>query len=167
MKHPVPDELEPSYVENARRPGGWERVEHLAALPGTHGFECTVYQLLYYRTLHLAAQVYVTCASEGVEFRPTALEHHPRVELINYQMKNVFAGEERRRQEKHIPADELLRQARALQSETLSLLLRADRATDLRTALLAVREARSTVELLAVTMRQLTADTAMYRGGSE
>ncbi len=57
-------------------------------------------------------------------------------------------------------ANELLAQARAL-------LLVADRATDLRTALVAVREARSTVELLAVTMRQLTADTAMYRGGSE
>ncbi len=56
-------------------------------------------------------------------------------------------------------ADELLAQARAL-------LLVADRATDLRTALLAVREARSTVELLAVTIRQLSADTALYRGRS-
>ncbi len=47
-------------------------------------------------------------------------------------------------------AGDLLAQARAL-------LLRADRATDLRTALSCVREARSTVELLAVTMRQLAA----------
>jgi hypothetical protein len=46
------------------------------------------------------------------------------------------------------------------------VLLRADRATDLRTALLAVREARSTVELLAVTIRQLSADTALNRGRS-
>ena len=47
------------------------------------------------------------------------------------------------------PADDLLALTRAL-------LLRADRATDLRTALLAVREARVHVELLSVIMRQLT-----------
>ncbi len=41
-------------------------------------------------------------------------------------------------------------------AKTLSLLLRADRSSDLRTALSCVREARSNVELLAVTMRQLT-----------
>jgi hypothetical protein len=51
-------------------------------------------------------------------------------------------------------ADDLLAQARAL-------LLRADRATDLRTALLAVREARVHVELLSVTMRQLTTPAAV------
>ena len=47
------------------------------------------------------------------------------------------------------PADDLLAQARVL-------LLRADRATDLRSALVAVREARVHVELLSVIMRQLT-----------
>ena len=57
-------------------------------------------------------------------------------------------------------AGDLLRQARALQSETLSLLLRADRASDLRTALSCVREARSTVEELAVTLRQIAAAAA-------
>ena len=72
----------------------------------------------------------------------------------------------RRHREKRIPADELLARARALQSKTLSLLLRADRASDLRTALVCVREARSNVELLAVTMRQLAADTVMYQGRS-
>ncbi len=46
-------------------------------------------------------------------------------------------------------ANELLRQARAV-------LLQADRAADLRGALVAVREARVHVELLSVTMRQLT-----------
>jgi hypothetical protein len=50
-------------------------------------------------------------------------------------------------------ADDLLGQAR-------SLLLRADRSSDLRTALLAVREARVHVELLSVTMRQLTTAAA-------
>jgi hypothetical protein len=50
-------------------------------------------------------------------------------------------------------ADDLLSQARAL-------LVVADRATDLRTALLAVREARVHVELLSVTMRQLTTPAA-------
>ena len=54
-------------------------------------------------------------------------------------------------------ADDLLAQARALQSETLSLLLRADRASDLRSALECVREARSTVEELAVALRQIAA----------
>jgi hypothetical protein len=54
-------------------------------------------------------------------------------------------------------ADDLLAQARALQSETLSLLLRADRASDLRTALAAVREARVHVELLSETLRQIAA----------
>jgi len=51
------------------------------------------------------------------------------------------------------PADDLLALTRAL-------LLRADRATDLRTALLAVREARVHVELLSVIMRQLTTPAA-------
>ena len=57
-------------------------------------------------------------------------------------------------------ADDLLAQARALQSETLSLLLRADRASDLRSALECVREARSNVELLSVTLRQIAAAAA-------
>jgi hypothetical protein len=52
--------------------------------------------------------------------------------------------------EKRVPAADLLAQARAL-------LLQADRATDLRTALLAVREARAHVEELSVTMRQVAA----------
>ncbi len=51
-------------------------------------------------------------------------------------------------------ADDLLAQARAV-------LLRADRATDLRTALLAVREARAHVELLSVTMRGITTPVAV------
>jgi hypothetical protein len=46
-------------------------------------------------------------------------------------------------------ADNLLGQVRALQSKTLSILLRAEGAGDLRTALSAVREARGNVELLA------------------
>ena len=46
-------------------------------------------------------------------------------------------------------ADDLLHQVRALQSKTLSILLRAEGAGDLRTALSAVREARGNVELLA------------------
>src|SRR5215213_908777 len=46
-------------------------------------------------------------------------------------------------------ADDLLRQVRALQSKTLNILLRAEGAGDLRTALSAVREARGNVKLLA------------------
>ncbi len=46
-------------------------------------------------------------------------------------------------------ADDLLKQVRALQAKTLNLLLKAESAGDLRTALQGVREARGNVELLA------------------
>ncbi len=46
-------------------------------------------------------------------------------------------------------ADELLRQVRGLQEKTLDLLLKAESAGDLRTALSGIREARSNIELLA------------------
>lgn len=51
--------------------------------------------------------------------------------------------------------DELLRQVRALQSKTLSTLLRAEREGDLRLVLMAVREARGNVELLAKLLGEL------------
>jgi len=91
MSHLDLEELSPSYVESARRSGGWERAEHRAVLPGKHGLECSVYQYLRYKTLHLRREVYVTFATEGVEFRPATNEHIPHGELIRYQMKNVFA----------------------------------------------------------------------------
>jgi hypothetical protein len=46
-------------------------------------------------------------------------------------------------------ADDLLRQLKALQGKTLSLLLKAEEAGELRTALSAIREARNNLELLA------------------
>jgi hypothetical protein len=46
-------------------------------------------------------------------------------------------------------ADDLLRQVKALQGKTLSLLLKAEAAGELRTALAAIREARGNLELLA------------------
>ena len=45
-------------------------------------------------------------------------------------------------------ADDLLAQVRALRSKAMSLLLAAERAGDIRTALAGVREARATLELL-------------------
>src|SRR5215212_10421254 len=45
-------------------------------------------------------------------------------------------------------ADDLLAQLRALRSKAMSLLLAAERAGDIRTALAGVREARATLELL-------------------
>jgi hypothetical protein len=68
-----------------------------------------------------------------------------------------------RRHKEHIPkllakaleaeeaaaADDLLKQVRALQTKTLNLLLKAEAAGDLRTALSGIREARGNVELLA------------------
>ena len=86
----LPDELEPSYLESARRSGGWELAEHRAVLPGKLGLECIFYQFLYYKTMHLSKEVYITLATEGVEFRPATNEHVPHDELIRYQMKNVF-----------------------------------------------------------------------------
>lgn len=52
-------------------------------------------------------------------------------------------------------ADSLLGQARFLQSEALGILDQAREAGDLRTALLAIRETRSTLELLARLMGEL------------
>ncbi len=74
--------------------GGFERAEHRAVLPGKHGLECIFYQYLYYKTLHLRREVYITFTTEGVEFRPAAFEHIPHAELIRYQVKNVFAESE-------------------------------------------------------------------------
>ena len=46
-------------------------------------------------------------------------------------------------------ADDLLEQVRALRSKSLQLMLAAEKAGDLRTALAGIREARACVELLA------------------
>ena len=50
--------------------------------------------------------------------------------------------------EQVVQADDLLRQLRGLHSKAVSLLLAAERAGDLRTALAGVREARGCLELL-------------------
>ena len=52
-------------------------------------------------------------------------------------------------------ADDLLRQAGALRSKAISLLMKAEAAGDLRTALAGVREARGCVELLAKLLGEL------------
>ena len=52
-------------------------------------------------------------------------------------------------------ADDLLAQVRKLQARALSILASAERAGDLRTALLAIREARSNLELLAKLLGEL------------
>lgn len=46
-------------------------------------------------------------------------------------------------------ADDLLSQVKALRTKAISLLLQAEKAGDIRTALAGVREARATLELLA------------------
>jgi hypothetical protein len=50
--------------------------------------------------------------------------------------------------EETVQADALLAQLRALRSKAMTLLLTAERAGDIRTALAGVREARATLELL-------------------
>jgi hypothetical protein len=54
-------------------------------------------------------------------------------------------------------ADDLLRQVKALQGKTLSLLLKAEEAGELRTALAGIREARGNLELLAKLAGELDA----------
>jgi hypothetical protein len=56
---------------------------------------------------------------------------------------------EAHRAEEYARADDLLRQVGELQSKTLNLLLKAEEAGELRTALSAIREARGNLELLA------------------
>jgi hypothetical protein len=106
--------------------------------------------------------------------RCTVCEHPEREEIdralvgdaSNRSVASLYDVSEaavRRHKAKHLPtklakahkveevarADELLRQVRSLQSKTLNILLQAESAGDLRTALSAVREARGNVELLA------------------
>jgi hypothetical protein len=52
-------------------------------------------------------------------------------------------------------ADDLLKEVRALRSKAYSLLMQAEKAGDLRTALAGVREARACLELLAELSQQL------------
>jgi hypothetical protein len=52
-------------------------------------------------------------------------------------------------------ADDLLAQVRALRSKSMALLLKAERAGDIRTALAGVREARATLELLLEIERRI------------
>jgi hypothetical protein len=54
-------------------------------------------------------------------------------------------------------ADELLKQVRALQASALRILIRAEREDDRRSALAAIREARSNLELLAKLLGELSA----------
>ena len=82
---------------------------------------------------------------------------------------NVTEQAIRRHKETHIPpklaeaqaahqtaqADDLLLQVRALRGKSYSLLLAAEKAGDLKTALLGVREARACLELLAKLQGQL------------
>lgn len=71
----------------------------------------------------------------------TALHRH-KEHLPRFLVKAAEAAEVAQ-------ADSLLEQVRSLQTRALSILDRADEAGDLRTALGAIREARSTLELLA------------------
>lgn len=60
-----------------------------------------------------------------------------------------------RKAEEATQADTLLEQVRSLQTRALSILDRADEGGDLRTALGAIREARSNLELLAKLLGEL------------
>lgn len=69
-----------------------EVTEIRPVIPGEHGLECIFYAFLTERTKHLFRRVYITCEAEGVEFRPRLpTEHFPRLELIKYQARELFA----------------------------------------------------------------------------
>ncbi len=118
----------------------------------------------------------VSCREIGVEVpRTCTICHHPELEAIDKALASgasnrataslydVSEAAVRRHKDNHLPAtlaraeevkevaraDDLLRQLKALQNKTLSLLLKAEGAGDLRTALSGIREARGNLELLA------------------
>jgi len=118
----------------------------------------------------------------GKRGRPCTVCQHPKRDEIDKRLAidSNFAGISRdfagisedalkRHKEKHLPgtlakaknikevtkADALLRDVKALRKKALSILELAEKAGDLKTALLGIREARSCMELLAKVEGQL------------
>jgi hypothetical protein len=73
--------------------------------------------------------------------RSSVMRHHD--DHLPETLTKAKAAEETAR------ADDLLEQVRALRTKSLSLLLAAEKAGDIRTALAGIREARACLELLA------------------
>ncbi len=88
---------------------------------------------------------------EGTEFPALVAKYRVSKDALSRHKANHLPATLAKAQEAEEAsrAGDLLLQVRALQSKTLSILLAAEGAGDLRTALGAIREARSNVELLA------------------
>ena len=92
---------------------------------------------------HIAAQFDVST---------TALQRHKRTHVPQSLMKAAES-------EELVRADDLLAHVSALQKRALTILEEAENGGDLRTALLAIREARSCIELLAKLVGDLRTGT--------
>jgi hypothetical protein len=79
-----------------------------------------------------------------------AIQRHKEDHLAQTMIKAKEAGE-------IAHADDLLKQVKALQGKATSLLLKAEKEGDIRTALAGIREARGCVELLAKLTGELAA----------
>ena len=82
----------------------------------------------------------------------SAVERHKRTHIPQSLMKAAEA-------EELVRADDLLAHVSALQKRALTILEEAENGGDLRTALLAIREARSCIELLAKLVGDLRTGT--------
>lgn len=90
----------------------------------------------------IAGEPVRSVASRYVTIGRMAVQRHKEEHLSATLAKAHDAGEVAH-------ADDLLQQVRQLRGKAISLLLAAEKAGDLRTALMGVREARACVELLA------------------
>lgn len=102
------------------------------------------------------------CADSRRALVDTALVGGVAVDEISRRYPPLSATSLRRHRAEHVPAtiakaaaaqeetraDDLVEQLKELRGKAISLLLAAERAGDLRTALAGVREARTTIELL-------------------
>lgn len=93
-------------------------------------------------TALIAGEPVRSVASRYVTIGRMAVQRHKDEHLPATLAKAHEAGEVAH-------ADDLLGQVRGLRSTAISILMQAERAGDLRTALMGVREARACVELLA------------------
>ena len=75
--------------------------------------------------------------------------------LFRHRSDHIPAHLATAREAETVAADDLLREVRALRGKAISLLLQAEAAGDIRTALAGIREARGCLELLAKLLGEL------------
>ncbi|MDQ2786843.1 MAG: hypothetical protein M3Y58_17780 [Chloroflexota bacterium] len=109
------------------------------------------------------SRICTVCASPNREAIDQALIAGEPVRSVASRYVTIGRMAVQRHKDEHLPAtlakaheagevahaDDLLQQVRQLRGKAISILLQAERAGDLKTALMGVREARACVELLA------------------